>query len=80
MTKAFNLALLGNFVDTSGKLNLSTGTTNPAPSATKLLTTNFSIEEVAGVLYIKYGATNIAKIDSSGNYTTLGDVTGYGSP
>jgi hypothetical protein len=80
MTKAFNLALLGNFVDSSGKLNLSTGTTNSAPSASSLITANFSIVESGGFLYIKYGATNIARIDSSGNFTTLSDVTGYGSP
>ncbi|CAB4140495.1 hypothetical protein UFOVP405_48 [uncultured Caudovirales phage] len=80
MTKAFNLALLGNFVDSNGKLNLSTGSINPAPSASSLQTTNFSIVESGGVLYIKYGATNIAAIDSSGNFVTLSDVTGYGSP
>ena len=80
MTKAFNLALLGNNVNSSGQLDLSTGSVNPAPSASSLTTTNFSIVESGGVLYIKYGGTNIAKIDSSGNFTTLSDVTGYGSP
>lgn len=80
MTKAFNLALLANNVNSSGQLDLSTGSTNPAPSAASLITTNFSIVESGGVLYIKYGVTNIAKIDSSGNFTTLSDVTGYGSP
>ena len=80
MTKAFNLALLGNNVNSSGQLDLSTGSVNPAPSASSLTTTNFSIVESGEVLYIKYGGTNIAKIDSSGNFTTLSDVTGYGSP
>jgi len=80
MTKAFNLALLANNVNSSGQLDLSTGSTNPAPSASSLTTANFSIVESGGVLYIKYGATNIAKIDSSGNFTTLSDVTGYCSP
>lgn len=80
MTKAFNLALLANNVNSSGQLDLSTGSTNPAPSASSLQTTNFSIVESGGVLYIKYGATNIAAIDSSGNFVTLADVTGYGAP
>jgi hypothetical protein len=31
------------------------------------------------VLYIKYGSTNIAKIDSSGAFTALNNVTAYGS-
>ena len=79
MTKAFNLALLANNVNSSGQLDLSTGSTNPAPSASALVTANFSIVEVSGVLYIKYGSTNIAKIDSSGNFTALNDVTGFGS-
>lgn len=79
MTKAFNLALLANNVNSSGQLDLSTGSTNPAPSASSLATTNFSIVESGGVLYFKYGATNIAKMDSSGNFTALNDVTGFGS-
>jgi hypothetical protein len=83
MTKAFNLALLANNVNSSGQLDLSTGSTNPAPSAVSaqsLLTANFSIVESGGVLYIKYGATNIASIDSSGNFVALANVTGYGAP
>jgi hypothetical protein len=80
MTKAFNLALLANNVNSSGQLDLSTGSTNPAPSAAALTTTNFSIVEVGGVLYIKNGATNIASIDSSGNFVALANVTGYGAP
>jgi hypothetical protein len=80
MTKAFNLALLANNVNSSGQLDLSTGSTNPAPSASSLATTNFSIVETSGVLYIKYGATNIAAIDSSGNFVALANVTGYGTP
>lgn len=79
MTKAFNLALLANNVNSSGQLDLSTGSTNPAPSASSLQTANFSIVESGGYLYIKYGSTNIARIDSSGNFVTLNDVTAYGS-
>ena len=80
MTKAFNLALLANNVNSSGQLDLTTGSTNPAPSASTLVTANFSIVETGGVLYIKYGATNIAAIDSSGNFVALANVTGYGAP
>jgi hypothetical protein len=52
---------------------------NTTGSAASLATTNFSIVESGGVLYIKYGATNIAKIDSSGNFTSLANVTAYGT-
>lgn len=42
-------------------------------------TTNFTIEEIAGVLYFKYSGTAVAKLDSSGNFTTIADMTAYGS-
>lgn len=61
-----------------GNAATATSATN-ATNAANLVTTNFSIVESGGVLYIKYGATNIAKIDSSGNITALGNVTGYGT-
>lgn len=80
MTKAFNLSQLGDKVNSSGQIDASTGLYNSAPSAQTLQTTNFTISEVSGVLYIKYGATNILSIDSSGNITALTDVTAYGTP
>lgn len=42
-------------------------------------TSNFTITEVGGVLYFKNGSTNIGKLDSSGNFTVIGNVTAYGS-
>ena len=73
---------------TSG--NFSTGTftwptfnqntTGTAASAPLLQTTNFSISEVGGVLVFKYGATTIASMDSSGNLTTIANMTAYGTP
>lgn len=56
-----------------------TGSGNTTGSAGSLATTNFSISEVGGVLVFKYGATTIATMDSSGNLTTLANVTAYGS-
>lgn len=55
------------------------GTGNTSGAATLLQTTNFSISEVGGVLVFKYGATTIATMDSTGNLTTLNNVTAYGS-
>lgn len=52
---------------------------NTTGSAGSLATTNFSISEVGGVLVFKYGATTIATMDSSGNLTTLANMTAYGS-
>ena len=55
------------------------GTGNTSGAATLLQTTNFTIEESGGVLVFKYGATTIATMDSSGNLTTLANMTAYGS-
>lgn len=51
-----------------------------ATNAANLVTTNFSIVESGGKLYFKYGSTSIASLDSSGNFTSLADVTAYGTP
>lgn len=56
---------------------LSVGT---ATAAGSLATTNFSVVESGGKLYFKYGATNIASLDSSGNLIVLANVTAYGTP
>jgi len=61
------------FVGTA--INNKTSVTN----ATNLVTTNYSIVESGGYLYIKYGTTNIGRIDSSGNFTVIGDVTAFGT-
>lgn len=57
-----------------------TGSGNTTGSAGSLVTTNFSISEVGGKLVFKYGATTIASMDSSGNLTTIANVTAYGTP
>jgi hypothetical protein len=43
-------------------------------------TTNFTITESGGKLYFKYGSTNVASIDSSGNFEALANVAAYGTP
>jgi hypothetical protein len=56
------------------------GTGNVNGTVAKLATTNFSIEQSGSSLVFKYGATTIASMDSSGNLTTLANVTAYGTP
>ena len=51
-------------------------TASTAANATNLVTSNYSIVESGGYLYIKRGATNICRIDSSGNAVFRGNVTG----
>jgi hypothetical protein len=40
---------------------------------------NWSVREVAGVLYFAYGGVNKMKLDASGNLTVTGNITAYGS-
>jgi len=41
--------------------------------------TVFGFVETAGVLYIQSGGTSVAKIDSSGNFTVIGNVVSNGT-
>ena len=40
---------------------------------------NWTITETSGVLYFATGGTNKAKLDASGNFTVVGDVTAFGT-
>jgi hypothetical protein len=72
-------ALVGTNI-TGTAAGLTAGNATTAAAATTLATTNFSIVESGGKLYFKYGATNIASMDSSGNFIALANVTAYGTP
>jgi hypothetical protein len=54
-------------------------TGNVAAGSGTIATTNYTFTEVGGELFIKYQTTNIGKIDSSGNFTVIGNVTAYGT-
>jgi hypothetical protein len=77
MTQAFNLSQLANYVNTSGQLNGATGisgtvsTATTATTAQQVATANFTIYESGGVLYFKYGSTNILSLTSTGSLTAL---------
>ena len=51
-----------------------------ATTASALATTGFSIVESGGKLLFRYGVTDIASMDSSGNFTALANVTAYSAP
>jgi hypothetical protein len=71
-TGSANGLSLSGTVTSSGNITLG-------GSVTSLTTTNFSISESGGILVFKYGSTTIATMDSSGNLTTLANMTAYGS-
>ena len=52
----------------------------PPANATSLTTTNFTIQQVGSVLVFQYNGSNVASLDSSGNFTTIANVTAYGTP
>lgn len=81
VTPALGTPASGNF--SSGTFTWPTfnqNTTGTAASAPKLLTTNFTIEELGGNLIFKYGGTTIASMTSAGVFTTLSDVVANGTP
>ena len=97
MSKAFNLALLANNVNSAGLLDggavngpvaNATDAVNAdnadnatnATNATNLVTASFSIVESGGKLVIKYGATTIVSISSTGEIIATDNVTAYGTP
>lgn len=45
-----------------------------------LTTTNFTIVESGGKLLFKYSGTTVASLDSSGNFTSLLNVSAYTTP
>ena len=55
--------------------NGPTGPTGPQG----IVATNYSITQVGSTLYFLYDATPIAKLDSTGNLTTLNDITAFGT-
>jgi len=61
----------------------NTGTvtiSNTSTTAASLVTANFTVQQVSGKLYFYYGATQIASLDSSGNFTSLASVVSAGTP
>ena len=85
MTQALNLANLANNVNSSGQLagsavNGAVASATTATNATQLVTADFLVKESGGKLYFYYGATAIASLDSSGNFTALAAVNAAGTP
>lgn len=48
-------------------------------TATTFKTANWTVREFGGNLFFQYAGANKAKLDSNGNFTTTGNVTGFGT-
>lgn len=51
-----------------------------ASSTPALSTTNFAVFQSGSKLYFQYNGTNIASLDSSGNFIALNNITAFASP
>lgn len=69
--------------DASGTWNISVSgnaaTATSATSAGQLTSGLWSVVVVSDVLYFKRNGTNLGKLDASGNFTALANVTAYGT-
>lgn len=70
------------FIDSGLNYNANTNTLSAdsfSVGAGTFATTNWTVIESGGVLFFRYAGVNKAKLDSSGNLTVTGNVTGYGT-
>jgi hypothetical protein len=72
-TGSANGLTLSGTVTSSGNITLG-------GSVTSLTTTNFTIQESGGKLIVKYGATTILSISSTGALIAANNITAYGTP
>lgn len=62
-----------NVAITGGNISVTSMTANT------INTTNWTVKEISNVLYFQFSGSNVAKLDSAGNFTTIGNVTGFGT-
>lgn len=66
--------------DASGTWGISiSGNAATATAAGQLTSGIWSVSVVSDVLYFKRNGTNLGKLDASGNFTVLANVTAYGT-
>jgi hypothetical protein len=63
-----------NVAITGGTITATTITAN-----TSVTIANWTIQEFSNTLYFQFSGSNVAKLDSNGNFTTIGNVTGFGT-
>ena len=91
---ATELNVLDGITATTAELNYTDGVTSPIQTQLDAITTDASIANSVSItggvedwtfvvsgnnLIIKYGATNLAKLDTTGHLTVKGDITAFGT-
>jgi hypothetical protein len=75
---ANNVAITGGTIAVSS-ITATTSTTSGNVSAGLVNLPTWTFREIGGALYFQRSGVNIAKLDTSGNFTTIGNVTGFGT-
>ena len=75
-----NTQITGNIVSSQITSVANTQIVGTVASANTVTTPNFTIQESGGKLVIKYGATSVISIDSSGNIISANNITAGGTP
>jgi hypothetical protein len=80
-TQTQNMSISGNAATATNATNASNAANaaNAATAATasKVTTTSFVVEEIAGILYFKTGSTVLMTLTQTGDLSVKGNVTGY---
>jgi hypothetical protein len=71
-TQTQNMSISGNATNATNATNAAT-----AATASKVTTTSFVVEEIAGILYFKTGSTVLMTLTQTGDLSVKGNVTGY---
>lgn len=74
----YSISISGNAATATSATSATSATT--ATSASSLITTNFTVQQSGTKLLFKYGSTTLASLDSSGNFTVIGNVVVGGTP
>ena len=72
--------VIGGNLSTDGNISTSStisGTTVQA--VTTLQINTWTVAEIGGSLYFQRSGSNIAKLDTSGNFTAIGNIVAFGS-
>lgn len=68
-----------NVAITGGSISANIVVANTVVANTSVAIASWTIQEFNNALYFQFSGANKAKLDSNGNFTTIGNVTGFGT-
>jgi len=75
---ANSVAITGGTI-TVNTVDANTSVTTDSIIANTVNIANWTLNDIGNVLYFQFNGSNVAKLDSAGNFTTIGNVTGFGT-